>query len=425
MLKQMSNDELFQLYDQDLILRLRNAKNLGDTRKIIAKFKDHLGDYPPSAELAKSFISRYLDKKPRTLYRYAQMVRMFMKWYGEPINDFKVRVPKSLPPYTDNGDIDRLFQAIESKATHKKLITRDRLMVELALKSGMRRGELANLEVRDIHGDFLVVRRGKYEKDRAIPLPPDLTARLGSYIKDKKPTEKVFNLTGPSITMKIKKFARKAGLGDLHAHALRHKFATDLLEHGADIRSVQQLLGHENLSTTQVYLAVTDKRLREAVNLLEGDKSPKSVELPGEPVDNRPIVTVKAVYKSAEIVSTLFPAPTYFSHFVVSNEGKTPAIELEVGLLDSHRNSLEGRRETVLMVGERIEWTPTLDRPDGQYYVVCQYRTATANKQSEHWNQTWLPFELIQAGTPGDVFVAPEHLTFQTNIEQNEKIIVF
>jgi hypothetical protein len=130
MLKQMGNDELFQLYNTDLILRLRNAKNLSDTRKIIAKFKDHLGGYPPSAELAKSFIYRYLGKKPRTLYRYAQMVRMFMKWYGEPINDFKVRVPRSLLPYTDNSDIDRLFQAIESKVTHKKLVTRDRLLVE-------------------------------------------------------------------------------------------------------------------------------------------------------------------------------------------------------------------------------------------------------------------------------------------------------
>ncbi len=75
MLRQMSNDELFQLYDKGLILRLRNAKNLTDTRKILARFRDHLGDYPPSAELAKSFLSRYVDKKPRTLYRYAQMVR--------------------------------------------------------------------------------------------------------------------------------------------------------------------------------------------------------------------------------------------------------------------------------------------------------------------------------------------------------------
>lgn len=146
-----------------------------------------------------------------------------MEWYGEPINDLKLRIPKSLPPYTEDSEIDKLFLAIESKATHKGCIIRDRPLVELALKSGMRRGELANLEVRDIRADFLVVRRGKYEKDRAIPLSTKLAMRLSNYVKDKKPSDKVFNLKGPTITMKVKKFARKAGLDDLHAHALRHK----------------------------------------------------------------------------------------------------------------------------------------------------------------------------------------------------------
>ena len=86
---------------------------------------------------------------------------------------------------------------------------------------------------------------------------------------------KVFNLTAPSISMKIKNFARKAGFEDFHAHSIRHKFAIDLLERGADLKVVQELLGHENLSTTQVYLAVTSERMREAVNLLEGSKKKK------------------------------------------------------------------------------------------------------------------------------------------------------
>jgi len=92
-----------------------------------------------------------------------------------------------------------------------------------------------------------------------------------------KPSEKVFKLTAPSISMKIKNFARKAGLEYFHAHSMRHKFATDLLERGADLKVVQELLGHENLSTTQVYLAVTSERMREAVNLLEGPKKKKEV----------------------------------------------------------------------------------------------------------------------------------------------------
>ena len=96
----MTNSELFELYDSDLVLRLHNAKNLSDTRKILTRFNQYLNSFPPSPELAKGFLARYVDKKPRTLYRYAQMVRVFMKWYGEPMDDFKVEVPKALPPYT-------------------------------------------------------------------------------------------------------------------------------------------------------------------------------------------------------------------------------------------------------------------------------------------------------------------------------------
>ncbi|UCG55437.1 MAG: hypothetical protein JSV32_04355, partial [Dehalococcoidia bacterium] len=78
----MKNEELFKLYDSELILRLHNEKNLRDTRTILTKFKNYLGEFPPSLELAKSFLTQYADKKPRTLYRYVQMLGSFMKWYG-------------------------------------------------------------------------------------------------------------------------------------------------------------------------------------------------------------------------------------------------------------------------------------------------------------------------------------------------------
>ncbi len=66
MLRQMNNEDLFQLYDNDLVLRLHNAKNLADTRKILTRFKKCLGDYPPSPELVKSFLAQHTDRKPRT-----------------------------------------------------------------------------------------------------------------------------------------------------------------------------------------------------------------------------------------------------------------------------------------------------------------------------------------------------------------------
>ncbi len=92
-----------------------------------------------------------------------------------------------------------------------------------------------------------------------------------------KPDERVFKLSPPAISMKIKNFARKAGLENFHAHTLRHKFATDLLERGANIKVVQELMGHESLNTTEVYLSVTEKTKRDAIHLLDepAEKSPE------------------------------------------------------------------------------------------------------------------------------------------------------
>ena len=382
MLRRMTNEELFKLYDSDLVLRLHSPKNLSDTRKFLTRFNQYLGSYPPSPEIAKSFLAQYADRKPRTLYRYAQMLRMFMKWYGEPMDDLKIKIPKSLPPYTEDAQIEKLIHAIETKKTHKGNIVRDALLVELALKTGMRRGELANLEVHHIHEDFLIVREGKNKKDRVIPFSPPIASRLKSYVKDKKPSDKVFGLAAPSITMKIKAYARSAGIDDFHAHALRHKFATDLLEHGADIRSVQHLLGHENLSTTQVYLSITDKRLRETVNLLDKDRqlgkttvdseeAIKGVQLNSE---KQPIIVIRTKEKLSWINNTEIISNEYSSHFVVRNEGNSPALEIVLLLLDFNKKVLESMREIALGIGEGLEFKPMLNRPEGKYYLVCQYK---------------------------------------------------
>ncbi len=120
------------------------------------------------------------------------------------------------------------------------------------------------------------MRNGKGGKDRVIPLAPATAERLQNFIKDKKPDEKVFSLKAACISNKIRQFAHKAGLDDFHTHTMRHKFATDLLERGANIKQVQELLGHENLATTEVYLSITNKGLRDAINLL--DEKPSKEE---------------------------------------------------------------------------------------------------------------------------------------------------
>jgi len=95
-MRQMSNRDLFKRYDTELLLRLHNRKNLSDTRTILGKLEAFLAERSPSPDLAKEFLAQYSDRKPRTLYRYAQMVKSFMKWYGQPVNEFKVKVPRTL-----------------------------------------------------------------------------------------------------------------------------------------------------------------------------------------------------------------------------------------------------------------------------------------------------------------------------------------
>ncbi len=213
-----------------------------------------------------------------------------MKWYGEPMDDFRIRVPKTLPPYTKDSEVERLLSAIVNKRSHKGCIVRDTLIVELAVKTGLRRSELANLEAKDIQPDFLVVRNGKGGKDRVIPLVVSIAKRLKNFTQGMKPEEKVFKLKAECISNKIRQFAKKAGLTGFHTHTMRHKFATDLLERGANIKQVQELLGHDNLATTEVYLSTTDQGKRDAINRLDEDKPDTEEQKTIEAIRKRQVI---------------------------------------------------------------------------------------------------------------------------------------
>ncbi|MFC1874358.1 tyrosine-type recombinase/integrase [Chloroflexota bacterium] len=282
MVRQLSNDELFKKYEPELKLRIHNQLNLKNDSALLDKFREFLGDAKPSPTLAKEFISLYHDRSRNTQVRYAATIKSFMRYYREPIVDLKIKRPMQLPQYVEDDQIEKLLAAAREKRSHKGTIQRDLLIIELYLKTGMRRSELAELKVRDVHRDFIMVISGKGERDRMIPLLPDIADRLNGYIRNKQPDEIVFGLVGPSIGNKISVFARKAGLKDIHTHSLRHKYATDLLESGANIRAVQLLLGHSNLATTQVYLGITEESLREAVNGLDKKGGKGSVNV-GKP----------------------------------------------------------------------------------------------------------------------------------------------
>jgi integrase/recombinase XerD len=233
---------------------------------LLERFKNYLGNYPPSASLAKSFLGQYIEHSAHTFYNYVGEIRRFIKWYGEELN-LKPKLPKSLPPYYDPEVISKLLAASQQKKTHKKCALRDGGLLITAIHTGLRRAELANLKAKDIHEDFLV-KKGKGGKDRVVPLVKKTAELLHTFIEDMPPDKKVFGMNPTTLGMKVKDLAKRAGLSDFHCHSIRHFFAWSLLEKGANIKQVQVLLGHSNLATTQVYLATTEKDLYKAINLL-------------------------------------------------------------------------------------------------------------------------------------------------------------
>ncbi|OGN99913.1 MAG: site-specific tyrosine recombinase XerD [Chloroflexi bacterium RBG_13_51_52] len=155
---------------------------------------------------------------------------------------------------------------------------RDRAMLELLYASGMRISELVALNLGDVNteGNYFVRCFGKGRKERIIPLYENIAKAVKTYINEdrpklahgKKETAMFLNARGERLTrqgfwQKLKEYAKTAGLSSkISPHTLRHSFATHMLSGGADLRSVQELLGHANISTTQVYTHLTTEQVR-------------------------------------------------------------------------------------------------------------------------------------------------------------------
>lgn len=171
-------------------------------------------------------------------------------------------------------DLKRLLEAPEGE-TLKAL--RDKAILELFFSTGLRLSELCALS-RDIDlGRDEISVRGKGEKVRVVFLSPEAKGAIAAYLKKRKDMDDALfvqeskrtrsdgsiRLTPRSVERMVKYYAAKAGIMDkVTPHILRHSFATDLLYNGADIRSVQMMLGHSNIATTQIYTHVTDSELR-------------------------------------------------------------------------------------------------------------------------------------------------------------------
>jgi integrase/recombinase XerD len=190
----------------------------------------------------------------------------------------KIQLPKTaklLPKTLSQGDTKKMIEMPSAKDPHS---LRDRAILELLYASGMRVSELVGLNLMDLNLNVSFVRCfGKGQKERLVPLGKKALAALGEYLekgrpkmaKKNKPEEAIFlnprgvRLSRQGIWEVVKKFARLSGIkGKISPHVFRHSFATHLLEGGADVRSVQELLGHANIATTEIYTSVSRERLK-------------------------------------------------------------------------------------------------------------------------------------------------------------------
>jgi len=263
----MSIPEALDSYLDSLLFSGLSKNYTGKIRQYLLPFVNtckHL-----SAESAQKHLSKSAHLKPNSRARYSTYMKGFLGYMEIPF-EVKVKVPKTLPNYVQTSDIDQIVDWIKSKQSHKSSIDRDLALLQTAKRTGMRRSELANLRVKDLSADQnrLFVRGGKGDKDRVIPIHPDLKESLASLCEGRSDDERVFSLKPRSLGNKFRDWSNRAGV-DLHTHSFRHHFATSLVEKGANIRAVQELLGHTNLNTTQVYLSVTADHLEDAINLLD------------------------------------------------------------------------------------------------------------------------------------------------------------
>jgi len=186
--------------------------------------------------------------------------------------------PRRLPDYLTIAEVDTLLQASLVNSSGGNLL-RDRAMIELLYATGLRVSELTGLRLNDINLQMGYIRAvGKGDKERLVPMGEVAMKCLQAYIEDERGgklrgrgTSKYLFITrlGSAMTRQnywliIKKMAQVAGIEKTRVkpHILRHSFATHLLERGADLRSVQEMLGHSDISTTQIYTHVRAERLK-------------------------------------------------------------------------------------------------------------------------------------------------------------------
>ena len=231
------------------------------------------------------WLNRYANENGENLSKptqnyYIIALRMFLKYLSKrnvpALDAEKIELAKLQQRQLDLLDISDLERLLASPKGADEKTLRDKAILEMFFSTGLRISELCGLGTESINikrGEFSV--RGKGGKVRVVFLSDRAKAAINNYLGKRKDLdeENLFAVTPRSVERMVKKYAIAAGITKkVTPHVLRHAFATDLLQNGADLRSVQALLGHANISTTQIYTHFTDRQLGEVHKAFHGKR---------------------------------------------------------------------------------------------------------------------------------------------------------
>ena len=280
---------------QDYLKNERNSSDntiasyMRDMRQLSEFLDAH--DLPNLLDAGEKELNIYLDflrrsgKSPATVTRHIATMKRFYQYFfaaGEVIQNPAAslvgeKTEKKLPQILTSKEVELLLE--QPECTDAKGY-RDRAMLELLYATGIRVTELISLNVSDVSLAVGVIRCRKKDKERVIPLYPKAVKALAEYMEFIRPQmiatpdeQSLFvNVNGERMSRQgfwkiVKTYQAKAHIEkDITPHTLRHSFAAHLLENGADLRSIQEMLGHSDLSSTQIYAHIVKKQLKDVYN---------------------------------------------------------------------------------------------------------------------------------------------------------------
>jgi len=263
-----------EVFLRKLEVELKIAKNSPYTLKSYIKSNEKLLNFSNknpeqiTEDDVKSYIAENLsDKASSSIILFLSAIRLAYTTILKRDLTLNIKRPKKekkIPVVLTKEEVKQLLNSLENK--------KSKLMVSLMYAAGLRVSELVNLKINSLNFDEKIglVSQGKGRKDRIFNLPSSLIKDLNEQIENQKKAREEYlfsgynnKLTTRNLQKIVNKAAIKAGIKkSVHCHTLRHSFATHLLENGTDIRMIQELLGHMDLSTTQIYTHISREELK-------------------------------------------------------------------------------------------------------------------------------------------------------------------